>query len=194
MWQATQWPAGNPQEPLFARGRRRQDALVAPYRTAAPEAWIEIYRRGAAHAVFEVVGVLIMTPFGLLLVVGGVVGGYLAVVGEWAGQGALAGLGSLAMALLAVAFGGVLLRSSVNLVLDLLQAPSEATGPIDEMRVYRGSKSRTYFVRIGSDEIIVPRGVYEKLAVRQRVLLRYGAREREVRQACVLEEDLRAGE
>jgi len=159
-----------------------------PYRASSNEdPWRQVWRASWGHALYHLVGAVIMLPFGLLLAAG-VVGGTLVsgpqAVGELAGRG-FAGLGAGLMMLFGVLFGAflayALLRHGGAMALDLLGARRTVEGPVEACGTFRGSKGGvTYWIELQGVHITVPAEAYALANKGALVRARCGRFEREL--------------
>ncbi len=162
------------------------------YREAATpdDRWQLVWSRGAAWVLFDVMGMLMMLPFGAVLLAGATVPLVLGVpfaeiARRWGDGRHLAAVGSALGLVVAEAFGlwlaWVLLKSGGGMGLDLLVTRRIAEGTVSDLRTIPTGKGGVMYCATVAGEALQPSGAaYEQLCKTGTARVQFGRFERAV--------------
>jgi hypothetical protein len=155
-------------------------------------AYRTVYRASIGVSLFQIVGALIMVPFGVLIAAGLVVGGLdLAErLREEVARDPWSLVRTVPLVLLTAAFGlflaYALLRHGIGGLLDALGVQRSLEGVIEERRTARGSKGGMQrYIRVTGVEIKVQKEPFDRARDGLRVRVRFGRFERELTELAI---------
>lgn len=146
-----------------------------------------VYAASAGTWLFQMLGAVLMLPFGALLAGGLTFGGreVLALMLAEASRDPWSLLRTIPLSLFGGAFGlfltYALLRHGGGSLLDALGAKRSLSGEVEARRIARGTRGGAQrYLRIAGEEIRCPRAPYEHASEGKRVRVRFGRFEREL--------------